>query len=150
MTNNLFKERIKFYNELKDITVDEINEMSFKGKNGYVISTKKNYRLTEAIPFYKEEIKRTVRSMNRYHKKADVLRDYLKEADSKKQSLERNIENYRPPNKFDWWELNDANLQIRFIDYLISHITSMIEKNIQNENKTKKHQTLVKDKKIQL
>jgi len=148
MTNNLSEERINFYNELKDITVEEINEMSFEAENGYVISPNKKYRVTEAIKGYKYEIERAVRNTDGYHKKADVLRDYLKEADGKKQSLIKNIDNYKHPNNFDWWEFNDANLQIHLIDSLISHITSITEENLQNENKTKKHQTPVKDKKL--
>ena len=131
MNNNLWEERINFYSELKDITIDEINEMNFKSESDvhFVSSPNKNYRLTKPIQRYKEEIKVAVRNTDGYHKKADVLRDYLKEADGKKQSLIKNIDNYKHPNNFDWWEFNDANLQIHLIDSLISHIRSILKNN---------------------
>lgn len=131
MTNNLWEERINFYNELRNTTTDEINEMNFKSESDlhFARSPNKTYRLTEAIKRYKYEIEMAIRYMDGYHKKADLLRDYLKEADSKKQSLVEKIDNYKQPNKFQWWEFNDANLQIHLIDSLISHIESILKNN---------------------
>ena len=132
MTKNLLEERINFYNELKNTTIDEINEMNFRhpyADGQFVVSPNKKYRLTEALKRYKYEIDFAIISMDGHHKKADLLRGYLKEANSEKQSLVKNIDNYKPPINFQWWEFNDANLQIHLIDSLISHIRSILKNN---------------------